>query len=266
MLRCHIWVSKMSSLSILSFNVLAQAWIDAELRKNALGKRHLTKSYRFAKQVQVLENFDADVVLLQEVTPEALEYFESELPQYRNRVCYASVIWRPYRADAPESGNAVLWKERVFSQAECANIDLNAYGNRAAMVTGTLEDGACVRIVGVHLEYGDIQRAAEQFQSLFTQRLVQNRAHVIIGGDFNMGEPEFPIREKFERHGFMNCVPDNSSTHPFVDGPDAKGIDHILVRGFRKKRLVIGASNSIGDCLRRYGSDHYPVYVVLAAR
>lgn len=253
-------------LSVLSFNVLAQAWIDDRLRQEAHDSRHLTRSYRVKRQIQLLKRHQPDIVLLQEVTPLVLNHYKEALQEYHVPSCFSRMKWQPATPKDPINGNAIIWRRGLFAgKAKCDVVCLDErHGNYAAMVTGVLAgNGQHIRIISLHLEWGNVKLASQQFRNIFERGYITNHKRVIIGGDFNMGGTnarDFPIIEDIKRHQFIDNVTP-LRTHPFPDRTEAKTVTHILTRGLscEKCELLDGDCPTIGECLRKYGSDHYAV-------
>jgi len=244
---------------VLSFNVLAQTWIDDEIKRAVLDKRHLKRTYRVARQIDVMRRSKADVILLQEVTPIVLERYKRAMPEYHVPTCFSQMHWQGATADTPVTGNAVLWRRGLFRSAQCQIVQLDR-GNYAAMLTAVTKDtGQHVKFVSLHLEHGNFQAASAQFRNLFAQKFIQNEKRVVIGGDFNMGHPDWHIENFFKQRGFKDCITPHTPTHPFANDPYGQTIDHILIRGCKCKDSKITRCSSVGQCIKRYGSDHYPV-------
>ena len=79
-------------ITVLSFNVLAQTWIDDEIRQAVLDKRHLQRSYRVSRQIECMRQSNADVILLQEVTPIVLEHYKKRMPEYYVPTCFSQMF------------------------------------------------------------------------------------------------------------------------------------------------------------------------------
>lgn len=255
--------------TILSFNVLAQAWIDDRLRREVYDSRHINRTYRINKQIQLLKECNPDIVLLQEVTPIVIHKYKSMLPEYHVPSCFANMKWGGASRSDPVNGNAIIWRKGLFAgKAKCDIIELDRRrGNYAAMVTGVLAStNESIRIISLHLEWGNIKAASQQFRNIFKREYIRNHKRVIIGGDFNMGGAsvdEFPIIPDIKAHGFTDHV-STERTHPFPDPTEATTITHVLTRGIRavhEAGALHGGCKTIGDCLKEFGSDHYPVFV-----
>lgn len=248
-------------LSVVSFNVLAQAWIDERLRREALDARHLRRDYRVKQQIRLLRHSRPDIVLLQEVTPLVLNQYKQELLEYHIPSCFSRMKWQPATPKDPINGNAIIWRRGLFAgKAKCDVIALDERrGNYAAMVTGVLAaTGQHIRIVSLHLEWGNIEIASKQFRNLFERGYITTHKRVIIGGDFNMCI--HPIVDVLKMHGLSDHV--ELRTHPFPDKSEARTVTHILTRGLKRTnttKLLGGECKTIGDCLKLYGSDHYAV-------
>jgi endonuclease/exonuclease/phosphatase family metal-dependent hydrolase len=248
-------------LRILSFNVLAQTWIDDEIRNHVKDQRHLKRQYRLAKQIKLLKHVDADVLFLQEVTPITLSKMQKELSNYEFPGCFCRMLWSSLSNNAPQNGNAIVFRKGVFSETRCHVLELDGErGNYASVVEAVHRlSGHRLKLVCVHLEYGDRDAAAQQFRRLL--HTLSSDGHVIIGGDFNMGPPSWPIAQYFKLHTLQDACLGVARTHPFKDGPDDNAIDHVLLRGFEVLDCLVPQYASVNECIKEIGSDHFPVIV-----
>lgn len=259
-------------LTILSFNVLAQPWIDHKLKQEVCDARHLRRSYRVKRQIELFKLVDADVLLLQEVTPNVLVKYRDALPQYDVPVCFSQMHWQPSTSTAPINGNAVLWRKGLLHDVKCSLVTLDAkLGNYAAVVEGKLaKNTKKVKFVSLHLEYGMNKTSAaarlRQFKRLFPNTIAPSDAHVVIGGDFNMGHPHWVIDDCVSNHAFMDVIPPKKkvTTHPFSDRTvDDAIIDHVLTRGFKTVKTIVPQCESIGETMQVFGSDHFPIVTTI---
>ncbi len=254
----------MQNLTVVTFNILVQPWIDTVIKRNTIDKRHLQRKYRVAKIIETLKYINADIVLLQEVTPMIINKIKKKLPHYDIPECFTKMLWHPVSPDTPINGNAIMWKKGLFSYAQCSNITLDKKrGNYAAILEAVLCKST-IKVVSLHLEYGDRRAGAAQFDQLFKQKFITSKdQYVIIGGDFNMGNRRWLIDIK--RYKLQDCD-STTPTHPFKNDIDDQTIDHILVRGFKLIGSCTPQCKSIGECLKYFGTDHYPVIAKLILR
>lgn len=251
-------------LKVLSWNILVQQWIDKKTREEALDKRHLRRSYRIRKQIEFIEKANPDVILLQETTPLVMRKYQQLLPSY-DMDCFSRIHWqRGTDSDSKElsSGNAILWKKGLFTETSCKILTLDhARGIYASALTGRTKHGTDMQIINVHLSYGNVKAATMQFKEIIQKHLGEKVPVVIIGGDFNMEDDT--IRQLYEKKGFHDCVPRHTPTHPFKSDTHGQTIDHILVKGMQCKATIVKKTRSIGECMKVYGSDHYPIQSTL---
>lgn len=245
-------------LKILTWNVLAQQWIDLELKDAALDKRHLKRTYRIEKQLQYIKQTNPDVILLQETTPIVLRQYQRQLPDYEID-CFSQMRWQ--KEYSPINGNAILWKKNILKDTRCDTIILDKQaGIYGTLLRARVTNGAQITFVNVHLSYGNFKAASNQFKTIFDY-LERSDQKIVIGGDFNMGYPDWEIERFFNGKGFTDCLKRNTVTHPFKNDPYGQTIEHILIKNMKCQNISIGESKSIGDSLKKYGTDHYPIVV-----
>lgn len=268
---------------ILSFNVLAQTWIDSELRRHSIKKNHLERNVRIKKHIKLFQRLQPDIILLQEVSPLLLNKYQKFLPDYHVQKCFRALKWTPHTPSTPVNGNAIMWRHGTFdgNHVKCKGIALDKKrGIFAVLLLGKVK-GEPLTVINVHLTWGNPGNASKEFGELFRQKHITHLdKQVIIGGDFNMGNKNFLIMDFIKKHGFVDHAP-SLRTHPFPphSGED-KTVTHILSRGFHHVKTIAmsslhgksststdaattgGNNNTIGECLRDFGSDHYPVLSV----
>ncbi len=280
-----VYSDQYMSLKVLSFNVLAQVWVDSELRR-LVPQKYLNATYRINRQIRVLKIENADIVFLQEVTPRVLKKYMQKLKGYK--FCFAPTDWKMYCGrdkgwrtyctsnKTALTGNAILWKADKFKRVKCTVVTLdNIRSNRAIKVAATLKSGKQIHLVCVHLAYGDRQAASMQFHNIF-KSAIKNQRRVIIAGDFNMGVPNMPIVGEIHHRGFTD-LSQGVRTHPFYfhENEDFT-LTHILTRGFhmKTKPAIAGCKNlfkkpdrdAIFKSLKIFGSDHFPIVTNLTIK
>lgn len=256
-----------NNIKVMSFNVLAQVWIDDPL-KNITKSKYLDKFYRVKKQVETIKDVNPDILFLQEVTPSTLNKYLDQLPNYFVPPCFARMSWIPHNDYHAINGNAIMWKKDLFKTYKCQTVVLDQkHGNRISVVTATLkENNKSIKLICCHFTWGNPDIAAEQFRNIFRHNIMTKTVdYGIIAGDFNMGNNDiktYPIINDIKKYGFSDPI-NGKRTHPFMEDLHSS-ISHILPRGFKNiKNIKIGHSSNIEECLRIYGSDHFPVSLTL---
>lgn len=254
-------------MKVVSFNTLAQVWIDDDLRYHAVDRRHLSRAYRVRRQIEWLSKLDGDIVFLQEVTPIVLAAYKKALPQYDGfDQCFACMEWQPSREWHAINGNAILWRKGLFEGApKCQRVILDkARGISATLLTPRFaHTRERVALMCVHFDWDPTEKKyqPQQFRNIFDLGYIRpTMKRVIIAGDFNMSTRHIDS-DMTKRH--LVDVTENRRTHPFP-APEDPGITHILIRGFKPVgRASIPSAASIGATLKKFGSDHFPVVATL---
>lgn len=258
---------KYENVTIMSFNTLAPIWIDEQLRKE-VNATYLEKNYRIDKHIKVIKKYNPDILFLQESTPSILNKYQEQLPEYYLPPCFAQMKWAPFKEEHAVNGNAIMWKPYIFkNDYKCSVVMLDSKrGNYASVVNGTFYDNKPITLVCIHLECGNYDVASKQFRNIVKKNIIDTKNNrTIIAGDFNMGDKDlskYPIIPDIKKWNLKDPL-NGFRTHPFMN-EECEGISHILHRGFKKiKSKQIGNAKSIEDCLKKYGSDHYPVSIKL---
>lgn len=192
----------------------------------------------------------ADVVVLQEVTPEGVAVLRS------------STLWDayPYRALAPAPqfhGSATFSR---FPIVRSGRVDV---GGRPMLSTDLETPAGPVRVVNVHtiapLNRGDARTWAKQFPDL-ARLVTQSAAPVVLAGDFNATLDHAPLDELVRggvRDAFSHGGSGLGATWPAGRGPlpPLMQLDHVLVSD----------AIDVGDVAVRHsaGSDHRRLVVEL---
>jgi len=254
-----------NAVRVLSFNVLAPVWVwtDGELRRSVKKQAFLRKQYRITRHIKLLKKIKPDIIFLQETTPSMLAKIRAVLPEYYVPPCFSKMCWTRGNTHAV-NGNAILWKRGTFLSAKCSTVFLDRV-SYAAVITGILANGKTIKLVNVHLEWNNPEKAAKQFREIFKQSVITTQdKHVVIAGDFNMGDfnvTRYPIIPDLLRHGLYDIL-NGIQTHPFTL-QEYKSISHILVRNINVVKKGVGTAKSINHCVKKFGSDHFPIFADL---
>lgn len=263
-------VNVKNQFTILSFNVLAQAWIDKVLRRSVDNKSYLKRDYRIKKNIEVIKTINPDFVLLQEVTPYVLKKYKSIMSDYDS--CFVEMFWQPYREHHAVNGNAVMWKKQLIDSFECVEyvIDKKRGINGIAVIGKLKQSNTHIIVSSIHLEYGNVLLASKQLNTAlnFINKLHNNvsikdsrECITIVGGDFNMNTNRLFVKDVLKDQKFIEISSSEYRTHPFEDTGEDSAISHILLRSsIAKKHSCCNPIRlSISDTLKNFGSDHYPL-------
>ena len=235
------------NIKIMSFNILAAEWID-KYSYPTVSKKLLDRKERLKKILMWINNFDPDIILLQEVM--RLEY-NSLYFHLKNQYIFSPlnpIIWLEDNDPKFESGNITLIK-KSFTNAEIKHYRFN-YG------IYTLIASLSLSIVNVHLDDSNSQTRYKQIKNI--EPLLYSSDKCILGGDFNQSYnknsriynlPKFYIHNKLCQTYYIERK---------------MNIDNIMTCGFTIYKSINNCSlipTSIEEGLKIYGSDHIPIVV-----
>jgi endonuclease/exonuclease/phosphatase (EEP) superfamily protein YafD len=195
---------------------------------------------------EYLERMNADVVVLQEITPQQVEALKESLPQYSYT----------YSDAAKPHGAAVMSRWPIVSATP---LELTHDGARAAEVRVQWRE-AEISVIGVHLHW-PLGPNASRMRNMELGALVR-RAHeidgpLLISGDFNITPWSSHLRRFAREAGLADCARGHglATTWPAQFPPLQIRIDHCFASP--QWRVV---SVSSGPEL---GSDHRPMVAEL---
>ena len=229
-------------MKITSFNILADTFIDFDNPQKYypnIDKKLLQMRNRFDKLIKYIHG---DIILLQEVTP----WIRRRLYITFNEK-YNILKLSEHKSKTESSGNLTLIKKNIFNKINHKTIYLN---NNAFGVT-TVDDD--IDIYNIHLN--DVSKKIRTKELKFIKSTF-NKNKIIIGGDFNSDDSNLHnILNKFE----FNIK--KKSTY-LCEKPM---IDYIYSYGFDNSNgyidNTITGKNCYTDTLKKYGSDHHPIYL-----
>lgn len=208
--------------------------------------------------VEMIKQYDADIVTLQEVW----EHWPENLKQTDLKLAY------PYQAFDPERGNLILSKLPILSSylltGKKNTEDLFARQRMSVLeLTVQLPDGKTVELLNMHppvpvFGFAPVtQRYMEFVNASASNYLNKNNTPLIVYGDFNSSVFSH-YYQSLLRHSGLHSARDGfglKPTWPSVFPPFWIGIDHVLLsHHFKVKEFKTGPF---------IGSDHLPVYVEL---
>jgi endonuclease/exonuclease/phosphatase family metal-dependent hydrolase len=227
---------------ITSFNILADVFIDfknPEVYYPTIDKLMLKMRYRFNTLIKYVRG---DIIMLQEVTP----YIRRKLMSIVGDD-YIVLPLSVHKSDTETTGNLTLIKKNKFKTIYHSTF----YINKNAVSVVNADD---IDIYNIHLnDVSNVIRTKELKHIIST---FNKNKKIIIGGDFNSDNEKL--------HSLLNDFKMNieaKSTY-LCESPM---IDYIYVYGFKKATgyidNTINNKNCYPNTIKKYGSDHHPVYV-----
>ena len=270
------------NIKVLSFNILADQYIDYDdLQRDypTIHESDLKLSKRMPKIIAYIKKVDADIVMLQEITPETKKMISKSFPEYK---CVALAKHKYSEGGSYNSGNMTMLRKgmfknikhkglflaktpNVFSLTNCVLIDKvmddkgkQVMEDKDKQVKDKLKDKLKddeLTIVNVHLDW-EFESIREK-EAMALNKYVAKHKKCIIAGDFNTNADV--THNKFKN--FVSVVKKEKSTFLCENAM----IDYIYVRGFTVKSgdvdnvPVKDKKNCFVKTIKKYGSDHYPV-------
>lgn len=215
-----------------------------------------------------IEALAADVIGLQEVLPDQLEYLRERFPQYeivgagRDDGVHAGehsvVMVRPgdWRLESEET--RWLSGEPTTPGSVGWDADLTRIATLARLAH---TDGTLVGIANTHYDHMGAIARVESSKLLDEWMSAEPDRHWVLLGDLN-AEPGSPPLKALTGAGWLDAVPAEAagSWHDFGEATGQERIDHILIS---KSWQVTDADVSHYRPGGRYPSDHWPVAATL---
>jgi len=264
----------MQKLNILSFNALANLWVDEAPDFYEHCMELTVADERLPKVFSVIENYD--IAMLQEVD------YHSELEAACGKQFHIlhsfhdNTLWQPH--SGKRHGNTILVRrELVKGPITSQSVKLSDDGNVALIVRFRI--GAVpITIVNVHLECeenvelisGTEYSIRRHQQSKRLLKHIPNTDVVILGGDFNapLSTPE--LSHLTSEGGFVDLTSAHlgrseydHNMHVYTEPVDAilvKGsVTQMQIHRFAYPPTNASVEEKIAFLLRHYGSDHHCV-------
>jgi endonuclease/exonuclease/phosphatase family metal-dependent hydrolase len=246
-------------MKILSFNVLSQQLIGEFDEYINVSHKYLQKKYRYAKNIQLLKKYDADIILLQEVDPGLRKLIKQKCKIYK-----VLPIVRYYQDDSKYYlGEMVMLKKDKFKNIKQQLYVFERY-NVGCPIVKCKMNNIEITIINVHLsDLTERIRMGETSELLKYVKKLDSEL-VIIGGDFNTDTNK--LHTRYVKNGFRSVVSKkNKKSTYYCESPM---IDYIYVKGYDAINGYI--DNTVYDNIKcrnntfkKYGSDHYPVIATI---
>lgn len=197
---------------------------------------------------------DADVLLLQEMVPNAVKKI-SEALNY-NYIYYPALLHPTLEQDF---GNAILSKWPIIDDHKIILPQVKAKTRQRIAVGATLQIGE-FRVKTYSLHFGILLKPSERkkMSDLIISTLPDDISYCIVGGDFNSftKEDRKAIAQSFHDNGFLHASArvDWSYVHWYFLNTKVT-LDHIYTKSFKVE--------TSGKVSNRKSSDHAPIWTEL---
>jgi endonuclease/exonuclease/phosphatase family metal-dependent hydrolase len=220
-------------MKIVTWNILANEWIDKKNYKNITSNVLFDRSTRFKNIFKIISNLDPDVIFLQEV----MKLEHNKLIKLLGSTFHISKIIKVW-GDESESGNVSLFRKSMFKKVFHVPLTFGLY---------SFCDG--YNFFNVHLDDVSIKKRYKQMGELNT--LTLNKSKCIIGGDFNH---QYSTKSPFYKLKDFKVTNKNQKTY-YINRKVI--IDNILLKGV--KGLFLPHNYTFDMSV--IGSDHLPLLV-----
>jgi len=232
---------------ITSFNILADVYVKPD--NKFLTKWYPTLEYkdlmmrnRFKTLIKYIKG---DIILLQEVTP----YIRRKLYTIFG-VDYIILPLSIHKMDKNITGNLTIIRKNLFQKITHKTFYVNDYA-----IGFTQTDH--INIYNIHLH--DSSKVVRKNQLKQIISTFDRNKKIIIGGDFNTNDTE--LHGLLKKLNFKMNVANKKGTY-LCESPM---IDYIYSYGFSKMNgyihNYISNINCYTNTIKKYGSDHHPIYV-----
>lgn len=218
-------------MKVLSWNILAEEWIDKADYKDIDEAILFDRDARFKNICKIINDINPDVLLLQEVM--MLEYEKLvKLLGLTFHISEINPIW------GAESGNISLFRKSMFTN------DI-----RHVMYSfGTISYCNICSFINVHLDDESIHKRRNQMNEI---KLLTPMRKCVIGGDFNHQYRKDGLFYKLKNFRIMNKTKQTYYIDRNVN------IDNILLKGLTGVFIPL----DYPDKMEVLGSDHLPILV-----
>ena len=245
-------------MKIMSWNILAAEWIKSSYYPQIDKKTLFDRAARFQRILAILQNAEADIILLQEVMPSEYAMLLKHLHKHYFCSPLVPIQWKyaveNKKKENGKSGNMTLLR-RSEKQFKAAKHYAFAFG----LYTELPQLGIC----NIHLDDLANQTRNKQIK-LLEKDILYRRPQCILGGDFN---------QAYRANSYIYHLPEFTVQNiecPTYYIAQKMNIDNIMTRGFFEKKEKKGKKEekkcmqyptSMEAGIMQYGSDHLPVVV-----
>lgn len=233
-------------MKVLTWNILASEWMKKSYYPKADASVLFNHKARFAQIKKILQQYDADVIMLQEVMKKEYSQLKSIFGEEYIISGLKKMQW--YNKDS-ESGNVTLLKRSVFPDTDIFH-QPHDYG----LQTQCKYKNQMCDLFNIHLDDASIQTRHKQWDDLHSKCRPNCRA--IVAGDFN-----HQYKKNSRLYNTPGFITHNLCPTYYIERK--MNIDNILTNGFKN---VVGSKchwypKNIEEGFYEYGSDHLPVII-----
>lgn len=270
------------AIKIMSWNILADIWLNENQYRN-IPLTFLNKHFRYNQNKEIIDQIDADIVLLQEVEYDIYLKFRDDYKDKYHVVelqYHGEKHWA--RSLAPHKkmqlhGNLIMIRNGLFKHLKIAKFQMSINGNMAGLIKFRhKQTNEKYIIANIHLDITESARIREINKLLEFLKKFMNNNKIIIGGDIN-SDLKNPAHKLFTSSGFHNIVADSLMKHKSenlstyycqgvmddhiycynCDIIDGYIFDHLINKEEKKKKICET------DQMKVFGSDHFPVIGII---
>jgi endonuclease/exonuclease/phosphatase (EEP) superfamily protein YafD len=249
-------------MKVITFNILSNQYIyEADCVKEYKGipKKYMDRDYRFIQTLKFLKKSKADIMLLQEVDDDIAKKLEEKLPLYK---VMPLVLYCP--TENMIAGEVILIKTGNFKSI-IHNPKLFKSSKVGYSTIECIYKKEPLLIINIHLNCNKYDAIRLKETKELVKFIKTRKENIILGGDFNTDSEK--VHKMYLDLGFESVIKNNvveKGTY-LCEKPM---IDYIYVKGFKVKsskinNSVVKKKNCLTNTLKTYGSDHYPIAVVI---
>ena len=258
----HILKLSMSEeVKVISWNILASEWIVkkdyTDINKTTL----FNNRKRIKTIIETLNNYNADIILLQEVMPDEYKimykYFKDEY--HITEILPIKWSYRNTNNHKSESGNITMLRKSKYNIIQFnLDKDLSSKIMQFCKITQcmNIKTNKVITLYNIHLDdLSSVKRNKQMKQIVDFNNELYSKASCIIAGDFNQ-----VYRENSKLYNIAKFIVHNFCNTYYIE--KNINIDNILTKGFKENKSLAKCENfakDTEDIFKKIGSDHTPV-------
>ena len=257
-------------VKVISWNILASEWITKEDYPDIKQTELFNSKKRIKTIIDKLKTYNADIMLLQEVMPDAYKVINNFFKDKYYITEIQPIKWSYTNNENTngKSGNVTLFRLSKYTPIQ---INIDTQSNKYINITNFCIITQCtnnetnkkITLYNIHLDYESCVKRNKQMSQIldFDNNNNNNKNPCIIAGDFNQvyrKNSKLYNIPKFLIHNFCNTYYIKNTNYIKKN----INIDNILSRGFKIDKLLSKCANLSSeneDIFIKIGSDHIPI-------